>query len=189
MQEAQTSVMRDRLSTAYGLNRSSCARDIPHYNLTTMVPEDIMHVMFEGLCIYELKASLNHFVEAELFEIYCWIAWNCQNHLGPSHYPWNNKCFEGPYCPTFAKIQEFISTEKCFPKTTLHDTLPLLGSCIISLNLASSSVFGSLTKRSKWTPYSGSISAWKCMKQLGLMSMICCLWAYSCREPCIGLAF
>ena len=55
---APTVGMRNRLSVAYGITRRSTARDFPHFDLTKMIPEDIMHVLFEGVIIYETKLIL-----------------------------------------------------------------------------------------------------------------------------------
>lgn len=63
MLNAQTIGMRKRLSSAYGITRRSTARDFPHFNLITMIPGDIMHILFEGVVIYETKLVL-----AKLFE-------------------------------------------------------------------------------------------------------------------------
>lgn len=61
--------LRSRLSTAYGLNRRSAARDIPHFNLTSMVPEDLMHVIFEGVAPYEIKIALKNMIEEGIFRL------------------------------------------------------------------------------------------------------------------------
>lgn len=39
------------------------------FNLITMVPEDIMHVLFEGACVYEVKLALNNLVENMSFTL------------------------------------------------------------------------------------------------------------------------
>lgn len=55
---ARTAGLRDRLSMAYGINVRSEARNFPHFDIINMVPEDIMHVLFEGIVIYEIRLVL-----------------------------------------------------------------------------------------------------------------------------------
>lgn len=66
---AQTAGMRDRLSMAYGINQRSGARDFPYFNITNMVPEDIMHVLFEGVVIYKTRIVLRSLFANGVFSL------------------------------------------------------------------------------------------------------------------------
>lgn len=55
---ARTARLRDRLSMAYGINVRSEARNFPHFDIINMVPEDIMHVLFEGIVLSEIRLVL-----------------------------------------------------------------------------------------------------------------------------------
>ncbi|XP_062580359.1 uncharacterized protein LOC134242286 [Saccostrea cucullata] len=55
---AQTLSVRDVISRSYGINFRSLARDFPNFDLTQQIPYDIMHVIFEGVAVYEIKLVL-----------------------------------------------------------------------------------------------------------------------------------
>ena len=56
-------------STSYGINRTSILEEVPGYSVTTGLPHDLMHDLYEGLIPYELKFLLQHCVHAKYFEI------------------------------------------------------------------------------------------------------------------------
>ena len=56
-------------STSYGINRTSILEEVPGFSVTTGLPHDIMHDLYEGLIPYELKFLLQHCVEAKYFGI------------------------------------------------------------------------------------------------------------------------
>ncbi|VDI00934.1 Hypothetical predicted protein [Mytilus galloprovincialis] len=66
---ATTKGLFRRLSMAYGINSRSCCRDWPYFNLLEMTPEDIMHVVFEGVALYEVKATLKVLVAEDFFSL------------------------------------------------------------------------------------------------------------------------
>ena len=47
-------------STNYGINRRSILEDVPGFSVTTCIPHDIMHDLFEGVVPYELKLFLTY---------------------------------------------------------------------------------------------------------------------------------
>ncbi|XP_045210242.2 uncharacterized protein LOC123561730 [Mercenaria mercenaria] len=67
--QADTQHMRGILSTNYGISQRSVASDFPNFDITKMIPQDIMHVMFEGVGIYETKAVLTKLVEEQYFNL------------------------------------------------------------------------------------------------------------------------
>lgn len=62
---AQTQSVRD----AYGINGRSVARDFPNFDLTQQIPHDIMHVIFEGVAVYEIKLVLKVMLDDRLFSV------------------------------------------------------------------------------------------------------------------------
>ncbi len=53
----------DHYSTNFGINRCSILEDVPGFSVTTCIPHDIMHDLFEGVVPYELKLLIIHCVE------------------------------------------------------------------------------------------------------------------------------
>uniref|UniRef100_A0A8W8MHE2 Uncharacterized protein n=1 Tax=Magallana gigas TaxID=29159 RepID=A0A8W8MHE2_MAGGI len=66
---AQTQSVRDAISRAYGINGRSVARDFPNVDLTQQIPHDIMHVIFEGVAVYEIKLVLKVLLDDRLFSV------------------------------------------------------------------------------------------------------------------------
>ena len=60
---AATGYMRNHLKTTYGINRRSILASFPGFDVTQMLPQDIMHVMLEGVIQHEIKQVLLHLVE------------------------------------------------------------------------------------------------------------------------------
>lgn len=55
--------LRDYDSTTYGINYKSPLNDIPGFHAANnQLPQDIMHVLFEGVVPLELKLMLQEFV-------------------------------------------------------------------------------------------------------------------------------
>ena len=61
--------LKDYFSTTYGINRCSVFEDVPVFSVTTGLPHDIMHDVFEGVVPYELKLLLCHCVQSGYFTI------------------------------------------------------------------------------------------------------------------------
>ena len=61
--------LAEHFSTTYGINRRSILEDVPGFSVTTGLPHDIMHDLFEGVVPYELKYLLHHCVESKYFTI------------------------------------------------------------------------------------------------------------------------
>ena len=61
---AATAYMKNYIKTTYGINRKSILTDIPGFDVTQMLPQDIMHVMWEGVCPHAIKLVLNHLVDS-----------------------------------------------------------------------------------------------------------------------------
>lgn len=57
-------------SVTYGVNERSVLNDIDHYHVTTQMPQDIMHVLFEGVIPKEVKLMLEVFIGKKYFTLY-----------------------------------------------------------------------------------------------------------------------
>ena len=55
--------MRDNLSTTYGINGLSVLHSVAHFDVCKCFPEDIMHVLFEGIVPYETKLLLKYLID------------------------------------------------------------------------------------------------------------------------------
>lgn len=58
MERASTEFLKNSLMTTYGLNRRSKLVDFPAFDLIRQTPQDIMHVLLEGVVPYEMKCVL-----------------------------------------------------------------------------------------------------------------------------------
>ena len=47
-------------SKVYGINRRSILCDLPYFDVTTQLPQDVMHVVFEGLYHLQIKLFLGY---------------------------------------------------------------------------------------------------------------------------------
>ena len=52
-------------SVTYGITSKSSLNEIPHFHLPTMLPQDVMHILFEGVVPRELKLMLANFIETK----------------------------------------------------------------------------------------------------------------------------
>ncbi|XP_077870141.1 uncharacterized protein LOC144363069 [Saccoglossus kowalevskii] len=70
IERANTDYLRNYLRTMYGINRRSILVDAPGFDVCTMLPQDIMHVVTEGVAQYELKEVLKEYIlEQKLFSL------------------------------------------------------------------------------------------------------------------------
>ena len=53
---------KSHFSKIYGINRRSALVDLPYFDVTTQLPEDIMHVLFEGVFPLSMELLLDHLV-------------------------------------------------------------------------------------------------------------------------------
>ena len=61
--------LNEHFLTTYGINRRSVLEDIPGFSVTTGLPHDIMHDVYEGVVPYKLKLLLCHCVQSGYFTI------------------------------------------------------------------------------------------------------------------------
>ena len=58
-----TSPFASRDSTTYGVNSKSPLNDLLHFHVTNgQLPQDVMHIMFEGVLPLEIKLLLQYFI-------------------------------------------------------------------------------------------------------------------------------
>lgn len=62
IEKANTEYLRSSLKTTYGINRRSKLINFPAFNLIQQTPQDMMHVIFEGIAPLEIKCVLKHLV-------------------------------------------------------------------------------------------------------------------------------
>ena len=54
-------------STTYGINHKSCLNDLDNFHVINQLPQDVMHVLLEGVIPYELSLMLYNFVTEEKY--------------------------------------------------------------------------------------------------------------------------
>lgn len=55
--------VRETLSTTYGINGRSVLSSMTHFDVCQCFPEDIMHILFEGIVPYETKLFLKYNID------------------------------------------------------------------------------------------------------------------------------
>ncbi|XP_062863880.1 uncharacterized protein LOC134325564 [Trichomycterus rosablanca] len=60
--KASTDTLKSSLKTTYGINRKSRLIDVPAFDLIRQTPQDIMHVIFEGVAPMEMKLVLKRLI-------------------------------------------------------------------------------------------------------------------------------
>ena len=61
---ATTDLLRNSLRTTYGINRRSNLVEFPYFDIIQQTPQDIMHVILEGIAPLEIKNVLNHLIQS-----------------------------------------------------------------------------------------------------------------------------
>ena len=51
---------KQHYSKVYGVNRMSILCDLPYFDVTAQLPQDVMHLLFEGLYHFQIKVFLNY---------------------------------------------------------------------------------------------------------------------------------
>lgn len=69
IERASTDFLKTSLMTTYGLNRKSKLIDFPGFDLIQQTPQDIMHVMLEGVVPYEIKCVLKYLILSGYIEL------------------------------------------------------------------------------------------------------------------------
>lgn len=61
--------LTDHNSVTYGINRKALLESVPNFSVTTGLPHDVMHDLFEGVVGYEIKPLLVHCIMNGYFSI------------------------------------------------------------------------------------------------------------------------
>ena len=69
IETAPTKASRNEVQTTYGINRRSCLCELPNFDVTKQMPQDVMHTLLEGTVQYELSVVLNHFHREKFFSL------------------------------------------------------------------------------------------------------------------------
>lgn len=64
IEKAKTDLLHNSLRTTYGINRRSKLVEFPAFDIIQQTPQDIMHVILEGIAPLEIKCVLNHLVQS-----------------------------------------------------------------------------------------------------------------------------
>ena len=67
--EAPTEHLKNDLKTTYGINHRSSLCDLHDFDITTQLPQDIMHTLLEGVVQYELRHILAHYISTGEFTL------------------------------------------------------------------------------------------------------------------------
>ncbi|CAG5851037.1 unnamed protein product [Menidia menidia] len=62
IEKANTEYLRNSLKTTFGINRRSKLVEFPAFNLIQQTPQDMMHVILEGIAPLEIKCVIKHLV-------------------------------------------------------------------------------------------------------------------------------
>ncbi|XP_051558169.1 uncharacterized protein LOC127443496 [Myxocyprinus asiaticus] len=62
IEKASTDFLKENLKTTYGINRRSKLTEFPQFDVINQTPQDIMHVILEGVAPYEIKCVLKYLV-------------------------------------------------------------------------------------------------------------------------------
>ncbi|XP_033125438.1 uncharacterized protein LOC117123569 [Anneissia japonica] len=64
IEQASTKFVKKDLQTSYGINVRSALCELPTFDVTKQLPQDIMHTLLEGTVQYEVRFVLLHFIQS-----------------------------------------------------------------------------------------------------------------------------
>jgi len=56
---------RDQFSVTYGINRMGALANMDKFDITEQLPQDLMHLFLEGLCVLHTSVLLKHLIYDE----------------------------------------------------------------------------------------------------------------------------
>lgn len=62
LENTDSKFLKEFFSKNYGINGRSALHEAPHFDVTKQLPQDLMHVLLEGIAAYELKFLLRHYL-------------------------------------------------------------------------------------------------------------------------------
>ena len=63
-------VLATHYSVNYGLVRRSILNEFPGFKITEQLPQDLMHILLEGVMPYVVKCMLQHYISENLITIH-----------------------------------------------------------------------------------------------------------------------
>ena len=69
LEEASNDILKNKLSTLYGINERSALTKLPDFDVTVQLPQDLMHTVLEGVLQYEIRLVLNYFISNNFFTL------------------------------------------------------------------------------------------------------------------------
>ena len=64
IEQAPTATVQKDLQTTYGITRRSVLCQLPTFDVTKQLPQDIMHTILEGVVQYEVRLVLQHYIQS-----------------------------------------------------------------------------------------------------------------------------
>ena len=61
--------MKNELKVKYGINKRSVSCELPDFDVTKQLPQDIMHTLLEGIVQYEVRLILLHFIKSNILSL------------------------------------------------------------------------------------------------------------------------
>ncbi|XP_054866338.1 uncharacterized protein LOC118469167 [Amphiprion ocellaris] len=71
IEKASTEYLRNSLKTTYGINRRSKLVDFPAFNLIQQTPQDMMHIILEGIAPLEIKCVMKQLILLGQLDLGC----------------------------------------------------------------------------------------------------------------------
>ena len=62
IEQAPTQNVQNDLKTTYGLTNRSLLCELPTFDVTQQLPQDVMHTLLEGVVQYEVRLVLLHYI-------------------------------------------------------------------------------------------------------------------------------
>lgn len=63
IENAPSKYLKEYYSKCFGVNWRSKLLDVPDFNVTKQLPQDLMHIFLEGILSYHMKYMLNNYIE------------------------------------------------------------------------------------------------------------------------------
>lgn len=68
-QQGMSNSEREHYSKVYGINRSTVLLELHDFDVTQQLPQDIMHVVLEGIFPYHMEQLLNYIIDGSILTL------------------------------------------------------------------------------------------------------------------------
>ena len=65
IENAPSQYLKSYFSKEYGINQRSVLSDLPYFNVTQQLPQDIMHIFLEGILQYKIKLLFSYLMKTQ----------------------------------------------------------------------------------------------------------------------------